>query len=230
MPARSRSVKTARMIDTGDVGDVDDSDARRSRGRAGGSSASRTTTVSMTRRSPSTTRSPPVPARRSRCRSPRTTGTPTARRSPSRWSGRPATATSRSRMPRRWSTHRTPATSAAINSTTRSSTATAPRTAPGWSSNCSRARRTRHRWALRMTPRPAPRSPVVVEVLLNDVDPERDGLRIGSFTPPDNTTVGEVTETLGDSGLPALQFVPAAGFEGTAIVHVPAGRHARRPG
>ena len=62
----------------------------------------------------------------------------------------------------------------------------------------------------RMTPRPGPRSPVVVEVLLNDVDPERDGLRIGSFTPPDNATVGEVTETLGDSGLPALKFVPAA--------------------
>ena len=30
-----------------------------------------------------------------------------------------------------------------------------------------------------------PETPVVVEVLLNDVDPERDALRIGSFTPPD---------------------------------------------
>ena len=75
-----------------------------------------------------------------------------------------------------------------------------------------------------------PQMPVVVEVLLNDVDPERDGLRIGPFTPPDNATVGEVTETRGDSGLPALRFVPAAGFEGTAIVLVPADRHARRPG
>ena len=62
-----------------------------------------------------------------------------------------------------------------------------------------------------------PDTPVVVEVLLNDVDPERDALRIGSFTPPEDDTVGEVTETKGLSGLPALQFVPAAGFEGTAL-------------
>ena len=62
-----------------------------------------------------------------------------------------------------------------------------------------------------------PETPVTVEVLLNDVDPERDALRIGSFTPPEDSTVGEVKETKGLSGLPALEFVPAAGFEGTAL-------------
>ncbi len=62
--------------------------------------------------------------------------------------------------------------------------------------------------------------PVVVDVLRNDVDPERDSLSIGSFTPPAGSgtaTVGEVTETIGPSGLPALRFAPAAGFEGTAL-------------
>lgn len=61
---------------------------------------------------------------------------------------------------------------------------------------------------------------VVIDVLLNDVDPERDALRIDSFSPPDApvaASIGEVTETKGDSGLPALHFVPAEGFEGTAI-------------
>ncbi len=70
------------------------------------------------------------------------------------------------------------------------------------------------------TAQTGPGTPVVVEVLLNDVDPERDALRIGSFTPPDGPSgapIGEVTETVGKSGLPALRFVPAAGFEGTAI-------------
>jgi large repetitive protein len=65
-----------------------------------------------------------------------------------------------------------------------------------------------------------PGAPVVVEVLLNDVDPERDSLRIGSFTSADGadaTTIGEVTETEGLSGLPALRYVPAPGFEGTAL-------------
>lgn len=61
---------------------------------------------------------------------------------------------------------------------------------------------------------------VVIDVLLNDVDPERDALRIGSFSPPDAVfaeSIGEVIETEGNSGLPALQFIPAEGFEGTAI-------------
>ena len=62
--------------------------------------------------------------------------------------------------------------------------------------------------------------PVTVDVLLNDVDPERDGLRLGGFSPPSSlgqAALGEVTETVGPSGLPALQFAPAEGFEGTAV-------------
>jgi hypothetical protein len=62
--------------------------------------------------------------------------------------------------------------------------------------------------------------PVVLDVLLNDLDPERDPLRIGSFSPPTSVgteAIGEVTETRGPSGLPALRFEPADGFEGTAI-------------
>jgi hypothetical protein len=65
-----------------------------------------------------------------------------------------------------------------------------------------------------------PGTPVVIDVLLNDVDPERDALRIGSFTPPNvpgGAIIGEVTETRGPSGLPALRYVPAPGFEGTAL-------------
>ncbi len=45
-------------------------------------------------------------------------------------------------------------------------------------------------------------------------------LRIGSFTPPDGVsgaTIGDVTETKGPSGLRALRYVPAEGFEGTAL-------------
>ncbi len=65
-----------------------------------------------------------------------------------------------------------------------------------------------------------PGVPVIVDVLLNDVDPERDALRIGGFSPPQSAgqaTLGEVTETVGPSGLPALRFAPTDGFEGTAI-------------
>jgi hypothetical protein len=51
-------------------------------------------------------------------------------------------------------------------------------------------------------------TPVVIDVLLNDVDPERDALRVASFTPPD--TGGTVTETVAPSGLPALRFEPEA--------------------
>ncbi|MGI9645922.1 MAG: Ig-like domain-containing protein, partial [Ilumatobacteraceae bacterium] len=60
-----------------------------------------------------------------------------------------------------------------------------------------------------------PNTAVVVEVLLNDIDPERDPLRIGSFSPPEGS--GDVTETVGPSGLPALRFEPIDGFEGAAI-------------
>ena len=65
-----------------------------------------------------------------------------------------------------------------------------------------------------------PGTKVIIDVLLNDVDPERDALRIGSFTQASGVggaTVGQVTETVGPSELPALQFVPADEFEGTAI-------------
>ena len=65
-----------------------------------------------------------------------------------------------------------------------------------------------------------PGVPVTIDVLLNDVDPERDALRLGGFSPPAGVgaqTLGEVTESVGDSGLPALKFVPVEGFEGTAI-------------
>ena len=65
-----------------------------------------------------------------------------------------------------------------------------------------------------------PGVPVVVDVLLNDVDPERDALRLGGFSPPQivgQATLGQVTETVGPSGLPALRFAPTEGFEGTAM-------------
>ena len=65
-----------------------------------------------------------------------------------------------------------------------------------------------------------PGVPVVVDVLLNDVDPERDALRLGGFSPPQSVgqaTLGEVTETIGPSGLPALRFAPTEGFEGTVV-------------
>ncbi len=59
-----------------------------------------------------------------------------------------------------------------------------------------------------------PGTKVIVEVLLNDVDPERDGLRLDSFSAePD---IGEVNETEGSSGLPALEYTPEDGFEGRA--------------
>jgi hypothetical protein len=58
-----------------------------------------------------------------------------------------------------------------------------------------------------------PTAPVTIDVLLNDIDPERDPLRIDTFTPPD--VGGEVSETLAPSGLPGLKFVPDARFSGT---------------
>jgi hypothetical protein len=51
-----------------------------------------------------------------------------------------------------------------------------------------------------------PTAPVEVDVLLNDVDPERDPLRVGSFTQPDFG--GTVVESTGPSGLPGLRFEP----------------------
>ena len=55
---------------------------------------------------------------------------------------------------------------------------------------------------------------MIVEVLLNDVDPERDGLRLDSFSA--EPEIGTVTETEGPSGLPALEYTPTEGLEGEA--------------
>jgi hypothetical protein len=59
-----------------------------------------------------------------------------------------------------------------------------------------------------------PGATVVIDVLLNDVDPERDSLRIGSFTQPD--IGGRLIEAEAPSGLPALRYDPPAGLSGTA--------------
>ncbi|HSJ91666.1 MAG TPA: Ig-like domain-containing protein, partial [Ilumatobacter sp.] len=55
---------------------------------------------------------------------------------------------------------------------------------------------------------------VVIDVLFNDIDPERDSLRIDSFTPPD--VGGDLVEVVAPSGLPALRYTPAPGASGTA--------------
>jgi hypothetical protein len=52
-------------------------------------------------------------------------------------------------------------------------------------------------------------------VLLNDIDPDRDPLRIDSFEVPEG--IGEVTENVGPSGLAALRYDPLDGFEGDAV-------------
>ncbi len=57
--------------------------------------------------------------------------------------------------------------------------------------------------------------PVDVDVLLNDIDPDRDPLQIDSFEVPDG--VGTVTETVGKSGFAALRFESLDGFEGDAV-------------
>jgi hypothetical protein len=65
-----------------------------------------------------------------------------------------------------------------------------------------------------------PGVPVVVDVLLNDVDPERDALRIDSFTDP--SIGGSVTEVDAPSGLRGLRYEPPAGVDGTAtFTYVP---------
>jgi hypothetical protein len=55
---------------------------------------------------------------------------------------------------------------------------------------------------------------VDIDVLINDIDPERDALRIDTFTVPD--IGGTVTETEGSSGLRALHFEPPPHASGTA--------------
>ena len=55
---------------------------------------------------------------------------------------------------------------------------------------------------------------VDVDVLRNDIDPDRDPLEIDSFEVPDG--IGSVTQTVAASGLSALRFEPITGFEGIA--------------
>ncbi len=57
--------------------------------------------------------------------------------------------------------------------------------------------------------------PVIVDVLLNDIDPDRDPVQIGAFEVPEG--IGDVTETVGPSGLAALRYEPLDGFEGDAV-------------
>ncbi len=64
------------------------------------------------------------------------------------------------------------------------------------------------------TSQTGPDAAVVVDVLLNDIDPERDALRIDSFTAPN--VGGSVSETIAASGLPGLRFVPPRGASGVA--------------
>src|SRR5690606_24867517 len=56
---------------------------------------------------------------------------------------------------------------------------------------------------------------VIVDVLLNDIDPERDPLLIHSFDASADVG-GVVTETVAPSGLPGLRFEPPPGTSGTA--------------
>ena len=56
--------------------------------------------------------------------------------------------------------------------------------------------------------------PVVVDVLANDLDPERDLMRLAEYTAPQRG--GTVTEVVGPSGLAALRFEPDPDFSGTA--------------
>ena len=58
----------------------------------------------------------------------------------------------------------------------------------------------------------ASNTPVVIEVLLNDVDPERDPLDIASSQAGKG---GSITRSVGPSGLPALRYTPMPGFQGT---------------
>jgi hypothetical protein len=59
-----------------------------------------------------------------------------------------------------------------------------------------------------------PDAAVVIDVLLNDIDPERDALRIDSFAPAD--IGGALVEVRSATGLPALRYTPPPGASGTA--------------
>ncbi|MEP7203183.1 MAG: Ig-like domain-containing protein [Ilumatobacteraceae bacterium] len=52
---------------------------------------------------------------------------------------------------------------------------------------------------------------VTIDVLANDIDPERDLLTVSSFRQEDGA---KITETIGPSGLPALKFQPPPGKAG----------------
>lgn len=54
---------------------------------------------------------------------------------------------------------------------------------------------------------------VTIDVLINDVDPERDQLRVGSFVEP--VRGGTVGFTEGPTGLPALEYVPPPDLTGS---------------
>lgn len=54
--------------------------------------------------------------------------------------------------------------------------------------------------------------PVTIDVLINDVDPERDQLRVGSFTEP--IRGGTVGFTEGPTELPALEYLPPPDLTG----------------
>ena len=103
-------------------------------------------------------------------------------------------------------------------SSTRSSTATATRRTATVTVELARADAVNQapRWSTTRSTT-SESMPVVVEVLANDLDPERDLLRIGEFA----IVTGDgarCPETVGRDGLPALHFVPAPGFSGTGDV------------
>jgi large repetitive protein len=55
---------------------------------------------------------------------------------------------------------------------------------------------------------------VIIDVLSNDIDPERDMLTISSFEDPDNASI---TDAKGPTGLPALRYTPPPGEPGTYV-------------
>ena len=67
---------------------------------------------------------------------------------------------------------------------------------------------------------------VDISVLANDLDPERDPLRIGEFA---ITGEGSVSVTVGRDGLPALHFEPALDFSGPVDADLRGRGRPRRP-
>ena len=54
--------------------------------------------------------------------------------------------------------------------------------------------------------------PVTIDVLVNDIDPERDLLSVPTFQ---NSNAATITDTIGPTGLPALEYLPPPGQAGT---------------